>query len=219
MIFEFFDIQQHNTHTMSVHSCPFSPALLQTDEKKPIHNIHVQTITLVHNQAETSNGDVQPNAFNSGTAYTAIRLSTAAQIPNPAVANAPKKQIVLNTFTYQTLEKYPRTNRFHPRSNSVTWPVAGSNPSPGWRAYFFTLYPMCSSGGKVQENCKMQVADTMPVKPEKSGMAAPMIKAMDQQMGIRAIQNNLPDRMVRGGALNKSTKTFWQAARAQSQIR
>jgi len=52
----------------------------------------------------------------------------------------------------------------------------------------------------------MQTAATTPVRPEKPGMAAAIMKATDQYTGTIASQASLPGLVVRGGAWNSSTK-------------
>lgn len=54
-------------------------------------------------------------------------------------------------------------------------------------------------------NCKMQMAETTPVNPEKSGIPAAIAKAIAQYTGIMPTQRNLPVLVVRAGALKTST--------------
>lgn len=51
----------------------------------------------------------------------------------------------------------------------------------------------------VYVNCRMQIAATTPVKPEKPGMAAAITKAIDQYTGTMKSQAILPGFVVRGG--------------------
>ena len=84
-------------------------------------------------------------------------------------------------------------------------PVEGSYPSSGRSAFFLTLYARCKNGGNVYVNCRIQAAETTAVNPEKSGIAAPTTKAIDQYTGMIATQAHLPLDCVRGGARKNST--------------
>ena len=57
-------------------------------------------------------------------------------------------------------------------------------------------------------NGKIQAAATTDTNPEKSGIAAPMTKAIDQYTGIIAAQVHLALVCVRGGARKISTATL-----------
>ena len=67
------------------------------------------------------------------------------------------------------------------------------------------LYARCKNGGNVYVNCRIQAADTTDTNPEKSGIAAPMTKAIDQYIGMMATQIHLAFVCVKGGARKNST--------------
>lgn len=134
-----------------------------------------------------------------------MRFSIEAHNPSPAQTSAPKQYKTFKTLTYQAFAKNPRKTRLTPESLRATAPVAGSKSPSGLMAFFWTMKPTCRSGGNEYVNCIAHSAETKPTKPEKSGIAPPITKAMDQYIGTMPAQIHFPDLVYRGGALNSWT--------------